>query len=295
MKPPIVETRAMNISLTVGMLMLGAKWLAYMLTGSVAIFSDAAESVVHIIAVVFASYSLRVMYRPPDDQHHYGHEKIGFFSAGLEGGLIILAAGVIVVTAIDKLIHGVTLERIGTGAAITGAAGAVNACLGWYLVRTGRRENSLVIRANGKHILTDAWTSAGAVIGLLMAHFTGWLILDPILALLFGLNIIREGSSLMKASVNGLMDRTNEQLELVAKAELDAFCSEHDASYHRFRLRETGARVHIDFHMTFNDELPIASAHNLATLAEERLRARIPLPTEIFTHLEPTTLPHDHI
>lgn len=295
MKPPVVETRAMNISLIVGLILLATKWLAFVLTGSVAIFSDAAESIVNIVTAIFAAYSLRVMYRPPDEQHHYGHEKISFFSAGLEGGLIIVAAGLIIVAAIDKLVNGVNLERISAGALLTGAAGAVNALLGWYLVRVGRSANSLVIRANGKHILTDAWTSGGAVIGLLLAHYTGWLFLDPILALIFGLNIIREGYSLSMESINGLMDRTNDDLERIAKTELDAFCREHHASYHRFRLRETGARVHIDFHMTFDDDVPILTAHNLATLAEERLHDRIPLQTEIFTHLEPTTLPNDHI
>ncbi|HYF01915.1 MAG TPA: cation diffusion facilitator family transporter, partial [Patescibacteria group bacterium] len=198
------ETRAINISLVVGILMLGFKWVAYVLTDSAAIFSDAAESVVHIVAVAFAAYSLRVTYRPPDEDHHFGHDKITYFSAGVEGALIIIASGVIFYTAIDNLIFGHQLQQVTIGSVITMFAGLANGLLGWYLIKTGRKNHSMILVANGKHIQTDAWTSAGAVIGLVLARLTGWLELDAIAAIIFGANIIREGSKLLKSSVNGL-------------------------------------------------------------------------------------------
>lgn len=292
---PKAEAKAMNVSLIVGVLMLGAKWVAYMITGSVAIFSDAAESVVHIVAVGFAWRALRIMHRPPDADHHFGHEKVGFMSAGVEGGLIVLAAGVIVWTAIEKLLSGVTLEQVGLGSAITAGAGAVNALLGWYLVRTGRREHSLVITANGKHILTDAWTSAGAVIGLLLATSTGWLFLDPILAIVFGLNIVREGYKLVLASVNGLMDKTNPELEALARSIIVTFTTQHGLDFHRLRLRESGPRVHVDFHLIFPDATSVSDAHALATDLEDLISTAMPKHAEVISHIEPTTQPDGHV
>ncbi|MCU0330039.1 MAG: cation diffusion facilitator family transporter [Candidatus Kapabacteria bacterium] len=199
-----IESRAMTVSLAVGVGMLVAKWIAFLLTSSSVIFSDAAESVVHIIAVWFAWYAIRVTERPPDEDHHYGHDKIGFVSAGVEGGLICIAAMVIILSAVDKLLHGVTLEHVGTGTAITAGAGIVNAFLGFYLVRIGKRRGSLVVEANGQHVLTDAWTSAGAVGGLLLASWTNVLWIDPLMAIIFGGNIVREGVRLVASSVKQL-------------------------------------------------------------------------------------------
>jgi Predicted Co/Zn/Cd cation transporters len=159
----------MNASLAIGLAMLGIKWFAYLRTGSTVILSDALESVVHQLAVAFAWIALRLSYRPPDKNHTYGHDKITYFSAGFEGGLIGLAALVILYTAIEQLLRGPRLEHLDVGTALTAAAGAVNAVLGWYLVHVGKTEHSLVIEANGRHVLTDAWTSAGAVVGLLLA------------------------------------------------------------------------------------------------------------------------------
>jgi len=175
--PSKPESKAMNISLMIGFLMLALKWSAYLLTGSIAIFSDAMETIVHIAAVGFAWYSLRITYLPADEDHHFGHDKITFFSAGLEGALIILAAIIIIQTSIDKLITGVTLEQIGFGTALTATAAAINTMLGLYLVKTGKNNKSLIIEANGRHILTDAWTSAGAI-DRASSCLSYWLLLD---------------------------------------------------------------------------------------------------------------------
>lgn len=297
----------MNLSLAVGVLMLAAKWTAFLLTGSSVIFSDAAESVVHIIAVWFAWYALRLTARPPDAEHHYGHEKIAFISAGVEGALICIAAIVIIGSAVQKLVVGIELQRLDIGMTITAGAGAVNAALGWFLVRRGRREHSLTVEANGKHVLTDAWTSAGAVLGLLLAQWTGLLWLDPAMAILFGANILYEGSRLVTRSVDGLLDRTDAELEQRAHTALGDLLNDLPTSlptglrsgqrvtYHRLRLRMSGHIPHIDLHLQFPDEMPIAEAHQIATMIEDRLREEMQRPnTEVFTHLEPTTHPGDH-
>lgn len=288
------ETTAMNISLGIGILMLGLKWYAYWLTGSVAIFSDAMETIVHIAAVAFASYSLRITFRPPDKDHHFGHDKISYFSAGLEGGLIILAAIVIIYTGIEKLIVGVQLEQVTLGMSLTALAGGINALLGWYLVRTGKKSHSIIVVANGKHILTDAWTSIGAILGLLIAQATGMTWVDPLAALIFGGNIIFEGFKLMRSSVDGLMDKTNPGLEQKARTTIEDFCSEHNLAFHRLRLRESGQRVYVDLHVLFPVGTPIERAHLLATSLENAVAAQMPVAADVTTHLESKDHPPEH-
>ncbi len=289
------ETRAMNISLVVGIFMLGFKWLAYLMTGSAAIFSDAAESVVHVLAVAFAWYSLRVTYRPPDEDHQFGHDKITYVSAGMEGATIILAAGVIFYTAFKSMIFGHELEQVTIGAGIILVSGIINGILGMYLVRTGKENTSLILIANGKNCLTDTWTSFGAVGGLVIARLTGMEIFDALAALLFGANIIREGAGLLKTSVNGLMDRSNPELLGKAHDILKEFCFKNDISFHRLRLRESGQRIFVDFHMQFPDGTPIEKAHALATEVERQIETAMPLQTDVFTHLESMDVEDDHI
>lgn len=156
----------MRLSLIFGLVMLAGKTAAYFMTHSAAIFSDAAESIIHVIAVGFASFSLRLSTRPASQQFHHGHERITFFSAGLEGAMIIVAAIAILFESIRKWIAGLQLEHLGTGAVLVLAAGILNAGLGYYLLRTGRRTHSLILEANGKHVVTDSWTSFGVMGGL---------------------------------------------------------------------------------------------------------------------------------
>ncbi|HSP91569.1 MAG TPA: cation diffusion facilitator family transporter, partial [Vicinamibacterales bacterium] len=157
---------AMRLSLAVGVLMLLGKVSAYLLTGSAAILSDALESVIHVLAVGFAAFSLHLSAKPADRKFPYGYERIAFFSAGFEGALIVLAAVSIIWVAADKWVHGLEIERLGTGMLLVVAASVVNGALGWYLVRTGRRTGSIILEANGTHVLTDCWTSVGVVGGL---------------------------------------------------------------------------------------------------------------------------------
>jgi len=285
----------MNISLAVGILMLAAKWVAYLLTGSSVIFSDAAESVVHVIAVWFAWYAVRLAAEPPDKEHHYGHEKIGFVSAATEGALICIAAIVIIVSAVEQLVVGVQIQQIGIGTAITAGAGLVNLALGQYLIRTGRAHRSLTVEANGKHVMTDVWTSLGAVAGLLVAWWTNILELDPIIAIIFAGNILREGVGLVYTSVQGLMDRTDPDLERRATEALDVFVTDRGLAYHRFRLRMAGHVPHVDFHLQFPDTMTVKTAHDLATEAEWLVKeVLVTESAEVITHLEPMTHPKGH-
>ncbi|MCS6965611.1 MAG: cation diffusion facilitator family transporter [Candidatus Kapabacteria bacterium] len=284
----------MNASLGLSVLILLAKWFAYILTSSVAIFSDALESIVHIGAVALAWYALRVSFRPPDREHPFGHFKVAYFSAGVEGGLIIIAAAVIIFSALEKLITGVELQRLGEGIGLTLSAAGANFLLGTLLVREGKRSHSVLLLANGKHVLTDVWTTVGTVTGLALAWWTGWNILDPLVALVIGANIVREGARLVQQAVHGLMDRANPELEQQARQALETFCVEHGLSYHRFRLREAGPQVHIDFHLQFANGTPIEQAHELATAAESRIARALSVRADIVTHLEGEDHPPMH-
>ena len=281
----------MQLALIASVAMLVIKWIAYLLTGSAAIFSDAAESIVHLGAIAFAYYSLHLVEAPPDADHHFGHAKIAYFSSAIEGVLILIAAGIIIYESISKWFHGLHLESLGIGTALTAAAGIVNAFLGWHLVRVGRKHHSIVLSSNGKHILTDSWTSAGVVIGLLGAWATGWLVLDPIFAILSAAQIIVTGVGLVRGSVKGLMDQTDPELESRIREVLDVATMDSPVQYHRLRLRMGGKTAFCDFHLWFPPDWTIQRAHDDATLIENKLKSSIPVPLDVQSHLE---VAHDH-
>jgi cation diffusion facilitator family transporter len=277
---------AMRLSLLVGCGMLMGKGAAYFLTGSAAILSDAAESVIHVIAVAFAAFSLRLSHRPADARFPYGYERIAFFSAGVEGALIVLAAVTIIATAIQKWIAGLALEQLGLGTALVAGAGLLNAALGYHLVRTGRRTGSIILEANGRHVLTDSWTSLGVVFGLLLVIWTGWTPFDPILAILVALNILWSGTGLVRRSVTGLMDYSDPAVERQIGIALDALSAELGVLHHALRFRHTGHRVLAEVHLLFPFETPVGRAHEVATAVEEALPRRVPFDIEVATHLE---------
>lgn len=277
---------AMRLSLAVGVLMLAGKWAAYLLTGSAAIFSDAIESVIHVVAVSFAAFSLWLSARPADDRFPYGYERITFFSAGFEGALIILAAIAIIYAAIQKWLAGLALENIGAGALLVLAASIANAILGRYLVRVGRRTNSLILEANGKHILTDSWTSFGVVAGLGLVLWTGWKPFDPLCAIGVALNILWSGGNLLRRSVGGLLDYSDPVVGSKVREQLDTVCAELGLNYHGVRFRSAGYRLIINVHLLFPYETGLGEAHRLATELEERLARLLATPAEVLTHLE---------
>lgn len=277
---------AMRLSLVVGVLMLTGKMTAYLLTDSAAVFSDAAESVVHVVAVAFALFSLWLSTRPAVPKFQYGYERITFFSASFEGAMIVLAAGSILYTTVRKLRHGLVLENLGNGVFLIVAAGVLNAGLGWYLLRIGKRNNSLILEADGKHVLTDSWTSFGVVAGLLLVMMTGRKILDPVVAFLVSGNILWSGGRLMWQSLKGLLDYSDPKIGHEIRNQLDTICKELGVQYHGVRFRTTGYRQLIEVHLLFQHKTEVGEAHRLATQLEERLCSDLGVPAEVTTHLE---------
>ena len=277
---------AMQLSLVVGFFMLGMKVLAYWMTGSAAILSDAAESVVHVVAVSFAAYSLRLSRKPPDRSHLYGHEKIAFFSAGFEGAMIVLAAVYIIHESIHRLIAEPKLVNLGAGALLVLAAGFINGALGGYLIRVGKKYGSLILEADGKHVLTDCLTSVGVFVGLGLTMLTGWLRLDPIVAILVALQILWMGSKLIRQSIGGLMDEVDPVTQAQVRKLLIEMTSEAGVEFHGLRLRNAGNTNWVEFHLLFPKDTSLESAHALATKIEERIQQDSTMRTEVISHLE---------
>jgi cation diffusion facilitator family transporter len=256
------------------------------MTHSTAIFSDAAESVVHVIAVGFAWFSLRLSTRSASAEFLYGYERITFFSGGFEGAMIVVAAFAILYESIRKWMAGLQLEHLGAGTALILLAGICNAGLGYYLLRAGRRTNSLILEADGKHVLTDSWTSFGVVGGLGLVLLTHWKPFDPLVAIAVAGNILWSGGSLVWHSAVGLMDYSDPEAGRRIREKLDAICSELSIQYHGVRFRTTGYRQIIEVHLLFPRLTSVSEAHRLATILEERLPAELGTPTEVTTHLE---------
>ena len=277
---------AMRLSLAVGVLMLVGKTAAYFMTGSSAILSDFAESVVHVIAVAFAAFSLRLSAKPAAPTFLYGYERITFFSAGFEGAMIVVAAIWILVEAIAKWMAGLRLEHLGSGVLLLLAAGTLNAGLGWYLLRVGKRSHSLILEADGKHVLTDSFTSFGVVAGLGLVMLTGWKPFDPLVAIAVAANILWSGGRLAWRSAVGLLDYSDPETGKQIRAKLDAICNELGVHYHGVRYRTTGYRQIIEVHLLFPHCTAVGEAHRLATALEERLPLELAKPAEVITHLE---------
>ena len=277
---------AMRLSLLFGFAMLAGKTAAWFLTHSSAIFSDAAESVIHVIAVGFASFSLRLSAKPASHQFLYGYERIAFFSAGFEGAMIVVAAIAILFESIREWIAGIQLQSLGAGFALILVAGILNAGLGYYLIRIGRRTNSLILEADGKHVLTDSFTSFGVVAGLGLVMLTHWKPFDPMVAIVVAVNILWSGGRLVWRSAVGLLDYSDPETGRRIRERLDAICTELDVQYHGVRFRTTGYRQIIEVHLLFPRLTSVSDAHALATTIEERLPAELGMPAEIITHLE---------
>lgn len=277
---------AMRLSLFVGLAMLAGKVGACWLTGSTAILSDAAESVIHVVAVGFAVFSLWLSAKPATERFRYGYERIGYFSAGFEGALIVLAAAYILIVAVRRWMSGLELQHLGTGSILVLGAALINGALGLYLVRTGRRTGSIILEADGKHVLTDSWTSLGVVGGLVLVMVTGWKPFDPLCAIAVALNILWSGGRLVWRSVSGLMDYSDPKTAEVLRERLDRICAELDVDYHGLRFRSTGYRTLVELHLLFPHQVSVGEAHQVATAIEERLPKEMGAALEVITHLE---------
>ena len=271
-----LKKKAAIISLSVGIGMFFAKMGAFLLTGSAAIFSDAAESVVHILATSMALYSIILSSKPADKSHLYGHGNIEFFSAGIEGLLIIVAAVFIIVTAAINIIEGINLRQLDIGVIIISFAGIINLLLGSYLVRRGKKTNSLTLIADGKHVLTDSYTSIGVIIGISLVLITGLQIFDPFFAIVIALNILFTGFKLMRQSIGGLMVETNKD---ILKEIVDVIVSDKKDYWidiHQLRFWQSGDKIFIDFHLMLPYCFTIKKSHSEEDEIESQFKKHFP-------------------
>jgi cation diffusion facilitator family transporter len=264
---------------------IGLKGLAYELTGSVGLLSDALESFVNLAGGVVALAMLNVAARPADEDHAYGHSKAEYFSSGVEGTLIVLAAASIAVAAVRRLLDPQPLEQIGLGLAVSVAASLVNLAAALVIFRAGRQYQSITLEANARHLLTDVWTSAGVLCGVGLVALTGWLRLDPIVALLVAANIVWTGGRILQKSVLGLMDTAlpGDEVEAVRRA-IDANLAPR-VEYHALRTRQSGARRFVSLHVLVPGDWTVHAGHELLERIEAGIRGALP-NTTVLTHLE---------
>ena len=281
------------LSIAAALATIALKSAAWLVTGSVGLLSDAAESVVNLVAAIVALIALRVAAKPADKNHHYGHTKAEYFSAIVEGVMIFVAAGVIVVIAIRRLLEPQPLEQVGIGLAISVVAALVNGAVAMVLLRAGRRHNSITLRADGHHLMTDVITSGGVLVGVGLVVWTGWLWLDPVIAILVGLNIIVTGWRLIAESSRGLMD---ESLPKETNQRLREILAEHTSDgveFHAMRTRVSGARAFMEMHMLVPGEWTVKRGHDALEDLSDLIRAEFP-EIHVTGHLEPVGDPRSY-
>jgi cation diffusion facilitator family transporter len=278
------------LSIAAAILTLALKFGAYALTGSVGLLSDAVESTVNLVAALTALFALWYAARPVDRNHPYGHEKIEFFASGIEGLLILVAAGGIGWYAIDRLRDPQPVEAFGLGAVITIAATGVNFLVARLLLQVAAERDSVVLAADGRHLMADVLTSGGVILGLLVVRFTGVEELDPIIALIVAVNIVRTGLELLRTSIDGLLDRAlperdQQQIRTAIEREL-----EPGAAFHALRTRKAGGRRFVDFHLLLPGDVSLQEAHDVTQRVEQAVGASLP-GTETTIHVEPIEEP----
>lgn len=278
---------ALRISLLVSFISLGLKVSGFWITSSTTALSDAAESVIHVLAVSFVYYGLLLSNKPADEKHLYGHERVEFLSVGIEGAVITLAGITIIYQAIENYLYGHELQEIMNGIYLIGGAGAINLILGNYLLRVGRRENNMMVISNAKHTLTDVWTSVGAVATLLIIKFTNFILLDSIVAAVLALYIMYEAFKLLKYSVDGLMDSRNPKVDKAIRQELNKNLPGSMTDVHNLRHRTAGNTTWIELHAVFEEEVGLEKAHSDATILEKRLINAVKGDVIVTIHLEP--------
>jgi cation diffusion facilitator family transporter len=281
------------LSIAAAVATIALKAVAYLVTGSVGLLSDALESFVNLAGALMALWMLSLAARPPDANHAYGHGKAEYFSSGVEGGLILIAAISIAVAAVDRLLHPRALEQVGIGLGISVIASVINLGVSLVLMRAARQYDSITLKANAHHLMTDVWTSAGVLLGVSAVVLTGWLWLDPVVALAVAANIVWTGTRIVHASVQGLMDVALPQQEQDAiKAVLDRYAGE-EVHYHALRTRQSGPRRFVSVHILVPGAWSVMQGHDLVEKIEADLRAALPL-VSVLTHLEPLEDPAAH-
>ena len=269
---------------------MALKAAAYSVTGSVGLLSDALESVVNLVAALLAVAMLRISLRPPDQDHAFGHEKFEFFSSGVEGGLILVAAGSIAYTALPRLWHPRVLEEIGLGMALATIASVINGLVALVLLRAGRKYRSAALEADGQHLMTDVWSSGAVLVGLLLMRLTGQAILDPILALLVAGYIAFVAVGLLNKASQGLSDTSMESTHVTLIEKILEPYSQQGVTYHALRTRRAGRSNFAQMHVLVPGDWTVRQGHELLEEIEKAISAAIP-GTRVVTHLEPVEEP----
>lgn len=280
-----IKLKTAMISLVVGIVLLVIKFSAYLITDSAAIFSDAAESVINVVAAAVALYSVMLSSKPPDKDHPYGHGNIEYFSAGFEGFLIALAGIVIIYSSIDRMISGSQPMQLGAGILLIGISSIINLILSLYIIKNGKKTDSLALIADGKHILTDVYTSAGIIVGLMIVMVTDIYIFDPIIAILVAVNIFFTGSKLVRQSFGGLMNEVEpETMEKISNTIIDI----RESSWidlHELRFWRSASTTFIDFHLVLPYYFSIKQAHSSDDLISDKIKEVLP-DSQIKIHLD---------
>lgn len=284
--PAIRPRYPIYLSIAAALVTLAIKSVAYWLTDSVSLLSDAAESVVNLVAALIALFCLWYASRPVDVSHTYGHDKIEYFSSGLEGTLILVAAVAIAWYAVTRLVDPEPLQAVGMGTLLALAASLINFGAAQILLRAGKSTESILLEAGGKHLMTDVWTSTGVVVGLCLVWFTGFEILDPLIALVVAANIVWTGIDLVRRSFDGLMDHALPQTEQAAVRAAIAAHLEPGTTFHALRTRQAGAHRFADFHLLVPGHFTVQRAHDLTEKIERAVRAALP-DIEVSVHIEP--------
>ncbi|MDO3628739.1 cation diffusion facilitator family transporter [Mucilaginibacter sp. BT774] len=280
------QKRIILISLITGTVLMLAKFSAYFLTSSNFVLTDAAESIVNILASSFAFFSIYLAAQPRDQNHPYGHGKIEFFSVFIEGGLIGLAGLVILFKSGYNIFYPHEIKELVAGAIIIGATGVVNGGYGYYMIKRGKHLRSITLEADGKHLITDMVTSLGLVLGLLLIHFTQILILDSILSVLVGLYIVYTGYKLVRKSVSGLMDEADFDIVTEVVSVLNEKRRDQWIDIHNFRAQKYGNDLHIDCHLTLPNYLDLIQVHDEVKRIDQLINEQV-TKTELFIHTDP--------
>ncbi|MCX6880803.1 MAG: cation diffusion facilitator family transporter [Verrucomicrobia bacterium] len=278
-------TRFAWISIAAAVVTIGLKTAAYYLTGSVGLLSDALESLVNLVGGIMALAMLTIAARPADEDHAYGHSKAEYFSSGVEGTLILVAALSIALAAVPRLFQPQELQRVGAGLAVSVVSAMVNLGVALLLLRVGKKHHSITLEANAHHLLTDVWTSVGVLVGVGAVVLTHWLWLDPVVALLVAANIVWTGTRIVWRSIAGLMDLVLPQEDLATVRQVLETYKTAELQFHALRTRQAGARKFVSMHVLVPGTWTVQHGHELLERIEKDLRAALPNST-IFTHLE---------
>ncbi len=281
-----ITRRAALLSVAAAIITLLLKFGAYFLTGSVGLLSDAIESFVNLAAALIALTAISISHRPPDSNHAYGHEKAEYFSSGAEGALILIAAGAIIISAVPRLLNPAPLENVGIGVAVALIASAINFAVSRFMLHIAHQEDSIALEADAHHLMTDVWTSMGVVIGIVVVSVTGWQVLDPLIAIAVGINIVWMGVKLIRRSTAGLMDAALPPAEIeVIQAAIQQTAGA-DTPYHALRTRKSGSRRFIDFHLLMPGQTSVQASHDLANRVEAAIEQGLP-NAFVTIHVEP--------